>query len=252
MGKVTWGDDLTREALDDVERDRFKPYDGPPVPNAMYAWRLKVLKRGKAKSSGNTQIIIGLELVPRSSRPEEKPYAGYFITDYISVLESQAFKIAPFLDALGVSSTDFLKRTSDTGEKDDRGSVPIAKIGDYVHDGKFILLASIGDDTDQNGAPRKRITGYYPAPEGEQAKKSKRRDEDDEEEDDEEEERPAKKSKKATATKKRKSEPEPDEDDEEDEPPRKKKAAPAKKKRREPEPDEDEDDNEDEDDDAPF
>lgn len=251
MGKVTWGGGVTADDIDGAERSQYKPYDGPTPPNAMYAWKVKILKKGKSQAD-NTKLIIGLELVPRQSRPDEKPYKGYFVSESIAVVESMAGKLGAFLDAIGVSSSDFMNRTSDSGEKDARGNVNITKIGKWINNGETYILASLGDDS-YNGENRKRVQNFWPV-EGLTGSKSGDSDEDDE--DDEDDAPPPRKTKKVT--KKRQPEPEPDEDEDEDEddsppPPKKKAAKKAAKKRKAPEPEEDDaDDEDDEDEDAPF
>jgi len=250
--KVTWGGGVTADDIDSAERSQFKPYDGPPVPNGMYAWRVKQLKKGKSQAD-NPKVIYGLELLPRRSRPDEKKYAGFYVSGSIAVVESQAFKLGPFLDALGVSSTDFLNRTSVEAEKDNYGNAKITKIGEWLNDGKTIVLASLGDENDQKGNSRKAIMNFWPVEET--AAKSSDEDDDSEEE---EEEKPTPRKKAATKSKKK---PEPDEDEgeeEEEEPPAKSKKAPAKKAAKKAAPkrsrdeDEDADEDSDEDDEAPF
>ena len=245
---------MSADDINDAERSQFKPYDGPTPPNAMYAWKVKVLKQGKAQS-GNDKLIIGLELTPRRSRPDEKPYKGYFLTESIAIVESMAGKLASFLDAIGVNGSAFLNSTSVEQEKDRNGNRKITKIGKWLNDGSTYVLASIQDD-EYNGSIRKRINNFWPVEDA--AKANDDEDEDDSEE--EEEETPAPRKKAAKKAAKRAPEPEPDDDEgeeEEEEPPAKKK--PAKKAAKKAAPkrsrDDDEDDAEEEDpedDEAPF
>lgn len=248
MAKVTWG--VSGSDLDEADRDQYTPYDGPTPPNQLFCFRVKMLKKAKT-SNGNPQLIIGLELVPRRSRPEEKRYAGYYITDYIVVLDSTTFRVAPFLDAIGVSGSDFAERTS-VGEKDDRGSWPITKIGKWVNNGKQFVLATLKDGTDRDGNPRKEIGKYWPVPD-ENGEATAASEDDDDGEEEEQTRRPAKKA----AAKKRQPEPEPDDDDGEEEetptPPKKKATAKKAAPKRKPvDDDEDAEDGDDEDDEAPF
>jgi len=255
VAKVTWGGGVTGRALDEADRSQFTPYDGPVPPNKLFCFRVKMLKKGKS-SNDNPQLIIGLELVPRRTRPEEKQYKGYYITDYIVVLESTTFRVAPFLDAIGVSGREFAEHTS-VGPKDDRGSKPITKIGHWVNDGKQFVLATLKDGMDQKGNPRKEIAGYRPVEE--LTSKSDEEEDDSIGEEEEEEEAPARKPAKKAAPKKRQPEPEPEPEEEEEEeespPPRKKAAAKkaAPKRRRDEDEDEEGADAEsDEEDEAPF
>ena len=163
MGKVTWGGDLDANKIDKADRSQFKPYAGPAVPDGLYAWRIKVLKRGKS-SNKNDQLIVGLELVPRSSRPEEKVYAGYFVTDYITLTEAAAWRVAGFTDAIGVTGVDLMQKTKDTGEKDSKGSIEIVSIGGWKHTKKALILAQIAKGEDNKGKARTDVKGYW-APE---------------------------------------------------------------------------------------
>ncbi len=255
MGKVTWGGDFDGSTFDDAERSQFKPYDGPIPANAMYAWKVKNVKRGET-SNGNDQLIIGLELIPRRSRPDEKKYKGYYITHFLVMTEGTAWKVAPFLDALGVSGADLVSRTKDTGEEDNRGNVPLVSIGKWKNDGSTIVLASLEDDDYKEG--RKRIREFWPVEDA--AKDEDDEEESDDSEDDEEEapKRPAKKAAAKKSTKRAEPDEDADEDDDEEErrPAKKaaaKKAAPAKKaagKRKAKDEDADEDDEDG--DEAPF
>lgn len=160
MGKVTWGGGLSAGDVDKADRSQFTPYGGPKVPDGLYCWRIKVLKRGKS-SNKNDQMIVGLELVPRASRPDEKAYAGYFVTDYIMLMESSAFRVAAFTDAIGVTGADLINRTKDTGEKDTRGSIEIVSIGSWKHDKKQLVLAQLATDTDPKSKTGRKISGYW-------------------------------------------------------------------------------------------
>lgn len=247
MGKVTWGSGISAGDIDGAERSQFKPYDGPTPPNAMYAWRIKVLKKGKS-AADNTKLIIGLELTPRQSRPEEKRFKGFYVTESIAVVESMAGKLGAFLDAIGVSGSDFMERTKDDGEKDQRGNVKITRIGKWVNDGKTLIMGSIADDS-YNGETRKRISNFWPV---EVAQTQPNDDDEDDSDDEEEAPAPKKASAKKASAKKRAAEPDDEEDDEDDEPPVKKKAAKKAAAKRKAEPEEDAEDDEEDDEDAPF
>lgn len=235
MGKVTWG--VSGSDLDDADRSQFTPYDGPIPPNKLFCFKIKMLKKGKT-SNGNPQLIIGLELTPRQSRPEERKYKGYYITDYIVVLESTTFRVAPFLDAIGVSGSDFAERTV-VGEKDDRGSYPITKIGKWVNNGQYVL-ATLKDGSDREGNSRKEIDKYWPVSELSGS-------DDETEEETEEEEQPRRPVKKATGKKRQ---PELEEEEEEEAPRRPAKKAASKRRVRDE--DEDADQGDDGEDEAPF
>lgn len=247
MGKVKWGGGLSGSDFDNADRSNsFKPYDGPPVPtNTLFCWKIKVLKRGKT-TNGYDQLIVGLELTPRRSRPDEKPYAGFYITDYITVMEDSLFRVAPFLDAIGVSGTDFAERTIVEQDADRRGSRAITKIGRWINNGKNYVMATTVDGDDGKGNPRRKVGNYWPIPEAED---SEAEEESDSENDWEEEEQP-RPAKKATKKAQR---PAPEGEGEDDEEPTPRKAAKkttAKKATGRSRRDADEDEGED--DDPPF
>lgn len=229
MGKVKWGGGLSGEDFDSAERQQFAPYAGPPVPNALYCWKIKMLKRSKT-SNNNDQLIIGLELTPRRSRPDEKKYAGYYITDYLVITPDTLWKVAPFLDAIDVTGAEFAERTIVENEADRFGSRKITKIGSWVNNGKQYVMGTLTDGQDRDGNPKKVIGGYWPIPEAEDSSAAEADEEEDEGE--EEDERPPAKKTAAKKATRRAQEPDPDEEEQEEEetPPRKatKKAA-AKK-----------------------
>jgi hypothetical protein len=186
VGKVTWGGDLDAKTIDKADRSQFKPYAGPPVPDGLYCWRVKVLKRGKS-SNKNDQLIVGLELVPRQSRPDERAYAGYFVTDYITLTEAAAWRVAGFTDAIGVTGADLIQRTKDTGEKDAKGSVEIVSIGSWKHTKKALVLAQIAKGENNKGKPVTDVKGYW-APEALTEDPTNARDDEDEDDEDEDDE----------------------------------------------------------------
>lgn len=247
MGKVTWG--IDSDAIDDAERSQYKPYDGPVPPNGLYAWRVKNLKAGTT-SNDNPQLIIGLELVPRRSRPEEKKYKGYYTTEFMVVTEGTASWVAAFCDAIGVTGEDLVNRTKDDGEEDARGNTRIISIGKWRNDGKTLVLGTLVDDNYRD-APRKRVRDFWSVEEG--LSNSDADDADDDGEDDAEEERPKKKAAPKKASRRAADEDDSD-DGEDDEDSRPKKAAKkaAKKATGKRRAQEDADDEDAEDEDAPF
>lgn len=182
--RVKWGAGAPKATdIDKWDRSsQIKPYDGPIPPNSVYHWAVKVLKQVPAERGKLPQLRVGLELVPRKGRPDEKSYKGYFIMDFLPVSPQTLFRYVPFLDAIGVKGRDFLEATT----VDDDGN--ILKIGKWVKTDDTLIAASIKDDADQNGNPRKGI-GTYMAIDSESDDDSDEDEESDEEwEDDEEEE----------------------------------------------------------------
>lgn len=217
MPKFNWG--ISSDVIDSYDRSqqRFVPYSGPIPPNGVYAFVIKRLiyvasNSGKVKAT----LRIGLELKPRNTA--EKAYASYFVMTFRPISDNNAFTYAPFLDAIGVSGTDFTSRT--IGDADGN----IQKIGRWRNDGKQVVLAKLTDKKDQEGNNRKDIDWFGCLTDYEEDVEDEDYDEDEELEDEELDED--------------------DEDDEdyEPEPPKKRvatrkatpvrKAAPATRKRR--------------------
>lgn len=149
MGIVRW--DIQATDIDGFDRSKqIKPYAGPIPPNGMYLWRIKVLKFVAGTRDKLQQLRIGLELVPRKGMGENK-YAGYFIMVFIPVGSNTNFRYVPFCDAIGVSGTDFTRRT----RADNDGN--IQRIGKWSHDGEQMILAQLVDGSDERGNPRKEI-----------------------------------------------------------------------------------------------
>lgn len=150
MPKVRWG--IKASDVDDFDRDsQYKPYDGPQPPNGVYQFQVKVLKYAAGTGAKLPQLRIGLELVPRSGRKDERRYAGYFIMCFIPVSPRTQFRYVPFLDALDVTGEEFENRTN----TDNDGN--ITKIGKWRNTGDEIILAEIKDGADQDGNSRKEV-----------------------------------------------------------------------------------------------
>lgn len=159
MGKVKWGGGISQGALDEVDTSRqFTPYDGPTPPAGVYRFKIKVLKQ-TSSSNNNPQLQIGLELEPRADIPEQKRYKGYFMMDFIPVMDSTAWRLRPFLDAIGVTSKEFVNGT--VADEDQN----ITKIGRTVPKG-LLLACSIRNGQDQKGNPRMEVAQYIPVADG--------------------------------------------------------------------------------------
>lgn len=150
MPRVNWG--IKARDVDDFDRERqYKPYDGPIPVNGVYQFQVKVLKFVAGSREKHPQLRIGLELVPRPGRKDERRYGGYFLMEFAPVTEKTAFRYVPFLDAIGVTGRDFETRTL----ADEEGN--IRKIGSWTNTGKHMILAEIRDDRDAEGNPRKAV-----------------------------------------------------------------------------------------------
>lgn len=159
MPRVNWG--VSARDIDNFDREaQYKPYDGPIPRNGVYRWKVKKLQYVAATREKNPQLRIGLELIPRKGRKEERAYKGFFVMLFPPVTDRTQFRYVPFLDAIGVSASDFEKRTL----ADEEGN--IKSIGKWRNDGQQIIKGELKDDQDQNGNPRKDI-GWMGADDGE-------------------------------------------------------------------------------------
>lgn len=149
MPKATWG--IEREDIDDFDRDsQYTPYAGPIPPNAVYQWKIKVLKFIAGDRQKLPQLRVGLALVPRAGY-DEKQYKDYFLMAFIPVSNKTQFRYVPFLDAIGVTSAQFTERTI----TDEEGN--IKRIGTWRNDRATDILAEVKNGVDQDDNPRKEI-----------------------------------------------------------------------------------------------
>jgi hypothetical protein len=153
MPKANWG--IGASDVDEFDRDsQYKPYTGPEPTNGVYVWNINVLKFVSATKEKQPQLRVGLELVPREGREEEEQYEGYFTMAFLTVMEKTAFVYVPFLDAIGVSGREFTQRTI----TDEEGN--IKKIGSWRNTGDVLIMAQLGDGTDANNKPIKKIKWF--------------------------------------------------------------------------------------------
>lgn len=152
MPIVRWGIDATD--VDDFDRStQFTPYRGKTPPNAVYDWEIKRMIYTAATREKNPQLAVSLELVPRD-KSEEK-YAGYFITDFIPVMDKTQWRYVPLLDALGISGRDFANKTKVDAEGN------ILRIGSWSLRECNMVAARLKDGKDKVGNPKKEIGGYW-------------------------------------------------------------------------------------------
>lgn len=152
MPKVNWG--IDDDVIDSFDRDaQFKPYTGAlPPTNMVYCFSIKTLKHVAGANGKWPQLRAGLSLEPRNQ--EEAKYEGYFIMRFMTIAPPTAdkkgtgFQYIPFLDALGVSATDFTQRTI----TDEDGNVK--RIGKWKNEGNTLILCRLENGADQNGAYR--------------------------------------------------------------------------------------------------
>lgn len=154
MPRVDWG--VGRSTIDDFDREaqkQYEPYKGKAPPsNAVYKWRIVVAKARPGDEEKNASLTFLLQLVPRDR--EEKPFAGFKVWVNRYPTENNTGFWVPLLDALGVTSRDFLRNTI-TDEEDN-----IKRIGAWRNTGKFEILGELRDGQDQNGNSRKEINWF--------------------------------------------------------------------------------------------
>ena len=162
MPTADWGLDRQSYRAIDRFRSEFEPYDGPPPPNAVYLWQVKRIKYTRPQNGTYPQLVIDLVLEPR--RTHEQEYAGYFIRVYRSITPRSVPFYAPFLQAIGVSASDFGTRTvynRDTGDIQRIGQVQFTD-----HRPTYVRGALRDDnslDNDGNPRARKDVTNFMPA-----------------------------------------------------------------------------------------
>lgn len=149
MAKVAWGGADLESALNDWEDDgnQYPEYAGERPPKGVYRWNVRVDKT--VSSGGFNQLVVHMTLDPHNAKT--KPFKGYYCRSYIIVKEdgSTAFRVRPFLDAIGVTARQF--RTATLSKPTDRttpqGAVieEITKIGPVSIDG-LKVMASIRPD----------------------------------------------------------------------------------------------------------
>ena len=151
--RVNWN--IRGSDIADFDRSKqYKPYTGPVPTNNVYQFKLKVFKYVSATRDKLEQIRIGLELIPRKGRPEEKRYTGFFIMVFRSLGDRNQFTYVPFFDAIGITGADV-----DRGViTDEEGNVK--KVGRWRNTGDMMLLARLCDEEDAEGNPRKGVDAW--------------------------------------------------------------------------------------------
>ncbi len=149
MPRADWG--ISASDARNFDREaQYKPYTGPkPAPRTVFQWQLTVCKFFPKTRAKNAQLRLGLKVVPRN--PDEKRFKGFFVMTFRSVTPKTQFAYVPFLDAIGVSESDFVNRT----QIDEEGN--IRRIGNWRNDGKQLLMGEFVLSEDQNGAPRNDV-----------------------------------------------------------------------------------------------
>lgn len=155
MPRANWG--ISSNVIDEFDRDsQFQPYTGPKPPSgAVYCFRIAKLWYAAKTQGKNPQLRIDLELTARDD--DELRYAGYFMRVFRPIADGNAFTYVPFLDAIGVSAEDFVKRT-----QVDADDGAITKIGKWRNKGDQYVLGMLVERPDNKGIPRADISWFGP------------------------------------------------------------------------------------------
>lgn len=172
MPRVNWG--VSAKDVDNYDREsQFKPYDGPLPTNGVYQWQIKQFKYIAGTREKNPQMRVGLELVPRRGRKDERRYAGYFVTDFVPVTEKTQFRYVPYCDAIGVTGREFERQTI----TDEEGN--IKKIGSWRNTGDVLILGQLKDNTGEQADKYPKQMGWVgPLPDEEDDSEEDESDED--------------------------------------------------------------------------
>lgn len=178
MAKVKWGS-IDESAI--AEATTSLTYVGPLPKKGVYRFKLRSCQY--TTSSNDNPMLKNLWLLDGSWRPEHEQYDGCPVWDNLPVMESTAFRVKAFCDALGVSYRDFLNKTIIDEDKN------VKSIGSLkIQDEDLLVCLNVDVDDDPEYGERlvlaRRGGSYIPVPDEDEDE-----DEDDEDydEDDEEE-----------------------------------------------------------------
>lgn len=154
MPDINWG--LARGTVTNFDRtSQYTPYTGPIPPDGVFMFRVKNIRYAAPTNDKLPQMQPGLELVPRTD--EEVEYAGYFLRGYLPVSERTGFRYVPFLDAIGVSESAFLR-----AKRDNDGN--ITRMGKWTPKAETLILVQIRTTENQKGEMFKEMAGWCGVP----------------------------------------------------------------------------------------
>jgi hypothetical protein len=112
------------------EGGQYESYDGeqPPVGTELLGY----IKKIWWTYSGNDDDMLKILFIADGNEGEEEEFNGCPIWENYSLIPTMKFKWAPFLDALGLSIRDVIKKTFVEEEEDGKNGQPITKIGTWV------------------------------------------------------------------------------------------------------------------------
>lgn len=153
MPKAAWGVDA--DDIDSFDRSsQFTPYRGTTPPRGVYSFLVKKAVYIAATRDKLASLRLGLELIPRDGTNDAQ-YDGFYFTAFLPVSKQTAFRYVPFLDAIGVSSTDFTNKTITDAEGN------ISRIGRWRNDGETIVDVQILMEEDNKGTMQMQAKGFW-------------------------------------------------------------------------------------------
>lgn len=127
--------DLDEDAIRDLEEAEyeeggsFEKYNGeqPPVGTELYGF----VKRIWWTYSQNDDDMLKILWVADGNEGEEAEFNGCPIWENYSLISTMKFKWAPFLDVLGLTIRDVIRKTHVEAEEEGNNGQPIIKIGTW-------------------------------------------------------------------------------------------------------------------------
>jgi hypothetical protein len=107
MPKLAWGADVTPDDVDSAESSG-QIYEGEIPPAGVYRFKIKTLKSGESRENKNPMATFLMLL--DDPRKAVKAYQGCPLFGQVVITKQTGWKIKEFCAALGISSTDFLKK----------------------------------------------------------------------------------------------------------------------------------------------
>jgi hypothetical protein len=162
MPKATWGSGdkaLSAADIDGAEREAPRTrYSGPQPRSGTYRFVIKSMKQGV--SSNNNPMITITSILDGSWMPNHKEYDGFPLWDRLPVMDSTKGRVANFLDAIGATGEDLMRKTI----VDENGY--ITKLGDVGDPAGIMCYITIKRDKPTKQYPEPGMSvdfnGYIP------------------------------------------------------------------------------------------
>lgn len=148
MPRANWG--VKARDIEKYDRSsQYQPYTGAIPPNGVYAWEVRKAQYVAAAREKLPQLRLSLALKSRNT--SDRAFAGYHLMLFLPIADNTQFRYVPFLDAIGVSGSDFESRTIVNQDG------VIAKIGPWKADSGTLILGDLRDDPGRDGQMRKTL-----------------------------------------------------------------------------------------------